>query len=218
MALRDDHAALEACESMLPYLPKKPSLTGSNAQILLWSEQFLTRYCTLAHIVVSEKVKKQSHLSTQDLKSDYTRILKPFRAWAELWEGREDLAVNPSASGKGGEQEGRMVIWHTYYDTLSFFIQHDISQALFESRLQQSLEFKQVESMNERILLHENQFPKADQATPKVGEWIDMVMANWTSMLNNEWSDDDLGSGGRAGLGRSIKEVSYRLRYGSSIN
>ena len=213
MTLRENNTALEACESMLPYLPKKTSLTGSNSQILSTIEQFLTHYCTLAHTVLSEKVQKLPNIFSKDLNSEYASILKPFRKWAEFWEGNENLAADEEADGESEEQKSRIIIWQVYYNTLSMFIQFDILKPLFESRLQQGLEFKRVEATSERLLLSDTEFPEAGQATPRIGQWIDMVITNWKSMINNGWSDEDVGPGGRAGLSQNTKKVSYILGY-----
>jgi tetratricopeptide (TPR) repeat protein len=110
-------------------------------------------------------------------------------------------------------------VWKEYYATLSYILQHDLPYPTtamatvyneHSLRLLQRNELARVESRYEGLLLKEVQFPRADEASEEVEEWVDMVMRNWRVLSSNAWDSTSLGSGGKDGLSRGVLDILYR--------
>ncbi|KAL9131170.1 MAG: hypothetical protein Q9217_000823 [Psora testacea] len=201
--------ALRSYESMLPYISSAQSSVGTSPEHRLWSERLLARHCMLVHrhVAVTRILRT---LLADGSGIELAAILKPYRAWADFWDEKHSRSVGQH-SGLDIENDSlRTRTWKGYYDTISVLIHHQIVNPVFDSRLQQAFELKRVEATYESILLNEVKFPKADQATPEIENWVDQVMANWRALLGPAWSEEDLGSGGRAALGRGVLEILYR--------
>jgi hypothetical protein len=116
--------------------------------------------------------------------------------------------------------------WKSYYDTLSTIIRNDLPydvgaahsvsekpamQGQNSLRLQQRAELKRVETIYESLLIKETHFPKASESNLEIAIWIDSVIHNWRLLCGASWSDNDLGEGGKEGVGRSVIDVSVLL-------
>lgn len=120
-------------------------------------------------------------------------------------------------------------MWQAYYDILSMVLQQHMpypdpseSTSLQEkqslkiqreskpSKLLQSQELKRVQTIYERLLVKELQFPKANIANDEIHHWADQVMANWRTLCGPSWSDRDLGPGGKRSAGLAVLEVCIR--------
>ena len=154
--------------------------------------------------------------------------LRIFRMWAQFWEaGVGATATDSSETGKT-----RRLVWKAYYDTLSTILQRDLryspastnlepqlldpSEKLptgehLASRIQQRAELKRVETTYESLLLKETRFPKASESSIVIELWVDAVMSNWRVLCGPLWQDEELGEGGKGGVGRGVLDVSIDL-------
>jgi hypothetical protein len=113
--------------------------------------------------------------------------------------------------------------WKAYYDTLSTTIRYnlpydaDTVAAASEkstlddhtsARLQQRSELKRVETIYENLLIKETHFPKASESNHEVEVWVESVIANWRVLCGPSWADEELGQGGKEGVGRGVLDVS----------
>ena len=90
-----------------------------------------------------------------------------------------------------------------------------LSSVIYETervaaRQRQRVELHRVESAYESLLLEETKFPKASQANTEVEEWADQVVTNWGLFTGPDWSDADLGKGGKQSVSRGVLEILYR--------
>lgn len=176
-----------------------------------WIENLLARHCVLSGgYVALNSEHPLSVLTRASMFRPYTLLL-PFREWAKFWERSQAADLRPTLESNGSTS--RHNIWKSYYETLSVFVQNDVVIPLYATRLEQALELKRVESIYEQMLLQRNNFPKANEATPEIESWVDLVMANWRSMTGPAWKDKDLGTGGKISVGRGILEVSLSTSF-----
>lgn len=201
-------AAYRAYSSILPYLSSLSSTFADNPQHHYWREMVLARYSVLiSHHVLA-------HVNPGDLLSPAASIppsslLTPFRAYAHNWDSR--------LSARGSRPSFNLRPWQAYYDTLSRLVQHSIVQPIFSSRLHQRTELKTVERIFEDGLLKEVSFPRADQTSSQIEGWVDQVIANWRIMCGSTWRAEELGEGGRAGVGQGVLDVSFHPRGTTSL-
>lgn len=177
-----------------------------------WTERLLAKACLYS-------VKTMPSPSVQDFGETYTA----FKAWSDFWErapSREETAAS-------GLDIPRRQVWKAYYDLLSTILQHGLvfnpdsqssadlymvstysDQTALKQR--QRSELQRVESTYEALLLAETKFPKASEASTEVEAWVQQVIANWRIFTGSEWSDAELGDGGKTAVSRSVLDILYR--------
>ena len=160
------------------------------------------------------------------LSSTHDLLLMPFRNWAVFWETNLH-PVYKLPIGIDISREQVRKVWQAYYDILSMVLQQHMpypnpstestllqdKQSLKTqresqpSRLLQSQELKRVQTIYERLLVKELQFPKANVANDEIHHWVDQVMVNWRTLCGPSWDDRDLGPGGKRSAGLAVLEV-----------
>lgn len=75
------------------------------------------------------------------------------------------------------------------------------------ARQNQRRELKRVESNYENILLRETTFPKANESNKAVRDWVELVMSNWQVLCGPDWTDQELGEGGKQAVSRNTLDV-----------
>ncbi|KAJ4353670.1 uncharacterized protein N0V89_005400 [Didymosphaeria variabile] len=201
--------AVTSFASVLPWLSSKP-IANETPQFKMWTEHLLVRLCHLS----DQSSDAASH-------TDLTDALQAFRFWAKYWE----------TTAKSGGTEGasaaryRRQAWKAYYDTLSAILRHDVpydsesvsaepatekSPVLPRTRLQQRAELKKVETIYESLLLKETHFPKASESNIEIEQWVDSAIDNWRVFCGPNWTDADLGAGGKEAVGRCMLDILYR--------
>ncbi|EMC97709.1 hypothetical protein BAUCODRAFT_33430 [Baudoinia panamericana UAMH 10762] len=153
-----------------------------------------------------------------------------FRAWSSFWQRSP-----PPASGSGISPTRvdipRREVWKAYYDTLSVILRHELiynprtdqnaellvvptegvyQQQYVDAKSRQRAELKRVEATYESLLLNETQFPKASQSNAEVERWVEEAVGNWRVLCGPEWSDEELGEGGKPALGKGLLDILYR--------
>lgn len=182
----------------------------------MWTESLLGRLCQL-----SDQSEGSSGLIGP------SEALQTFRAFAKFSEG----AGRSAGSDTADHATSRRLAWKSYYDTLSTTIHHDLPyeagtvqttsekpaiQDRTASRLQQRAELKRVETIYENLLIKETHFPKASESNREIEVWVESVISNWRVLCGASWTDNDLGEGGKEGVGRSVIDVSTYTIYQSS--
>jgi cargo-transport protein YPP1 len=174
----------------------------------MWTEHLLVRLCQLSN---------QS--SEHEALVEPLEALQAYRFWARYWEttAKHTAGEGPNAS------RYRRSAWKSYYDTLSVILrlslpyvpEHGPSITSEKSqhnhadvKLQQRAELKRVETVYEGLLLKETHFPKASESNEEIEAWSDAVMENWRHLCGSSWTDEDLGEGGKEGVGRGVLDVS----------
>ena len=198
--------ALESYESALPILTSVPATVQQPKELRTWTELYLTGFCILSSQAIKSKLS--SILETETLSA--------FRAWARFWE-----VQGPSPTGGRAPQAevSRRQVWKEYYITLSDVLQQDLpfpttalttAYTSISTRLQQRAELKRIEARYETLLLAEVQFPKAEEASDEVEDFVDLVMQNWRKLCGSSWSEQDLGEGGAEAVSRGVLDILYR--------
>ena len=200
--------------SILPWLS---SQTAESAQFRTWTEALLSRLCQL-----SDQGEGGSGLIGS------SEALQIYRAFAKFSES----AGRSAGSDTSDHAKSRRMAWKAYYDTLSTTIRYNLpydadtipasseKSALdnhTSARLQQRAELKRVETIYENLLIKETHFPKASESNHEVEVWVESVIANWRVLCGPSWTDEELGEGGKEGVGRSVLDVSTQ-RLNSNTN
>ncbi|KAK0899813.1 hypothetical protein LTR02_009458, partial [Friedmanniomyces endolithicus] len=184
-----------------------------------WTERLLARAC------MSDYGR-----TLQPTLVTLTGSLISFRAWTSFWQ-----RAPPQASGSGAKNTRvdipRRQVWKAYYNLLSVILSHDLlynvsatarselllvpqraisTQQYMDAKIRQRAELKRVEITYESVLLNETQFPKASQTNAEVELWIEQAVINWKTLSSADWTDEELGDGGKATLGRDMLDILYR--------
>ena len=193
--------ALLFYQEMLSSISELPSTFVNTPEYRTWSEALLSRYCTLVGRHVKAHINEPSKLLSPDAAIAPACILTPFRAYAKGYDAR--------SIGRTNRAGPLSHTWQAYYDTLSIFLQHDMLQPIFGSKLELSSELKSVGTMHETILLKDVKFPRADQSNLQIETWVDQVMANWRVMCGVSWRIEDLVENDKSALSRRVLDVCF---------
>jgi hypothetical protein len=197
--------AIESLESTMPILNATAKSDSGGVELRTWTEQLLTLSCILFGRAV--RYEPSGRLVTE--------ALSAFRLWASFWD-------HQSSSPPGGHAPNSMFlrrhVWKEYYATLSTVLQHDMPYPIMSmtsaypdhsTRLRQRAELRRIETKYEGLLLKEVQFPKAEESSEEVEEWVDLVMENWAVLCGSGWQDAELGKGGRESVSRDVLNILY---------
>ncbi|KAF2114774.1 filamentation protein-like protein [Lophiotrema nucula] len=201
--------AMHAYTSILPWLGTNKSIQAESAQYKMWTERLLVRLCLLS----DQSTETGEYVEPSE-------ALQAYRFWAKYWESTAKNTTGESSNSA----KYRRLAWKAYYESLSIILRDNLTYApethYLESsaekqrvpnvRLQQRAEIKRVEAIYESLLLKEKHFPKASQYNGEIEAWVDAVMENWRYLCGPNWSDGDLGEGGKEGVGRGVLDILYR--------
>lgn len=189
-----------AYKSVLPFLDANRSAIASTQQLSYWSEQLL------AALAIS-KVQDDEKLPASQ--GDNVASLA-FRHWDQLaTTGSETVHF---AYGHPGPHRSRASVWNSWYAYMSNSLQHNhYSRSIeFGSPSEQIALFRRVQTAYENEFLQNTRFPKATESNHLVEEWVEQVIRNWTVLCGPQWTDEDLGQGGRNSFSRSVIDILYR--------
>ncbi|KAL0262247.1 hypothetical protein SLS55_003686 [Diplodia seriata] len=208
--------ALKTYESVLHFVGSD-ILSAASLQFKAWSEALLARLCVLLDIS-----------KAGDRPEDLGSALHAFRLWARLMENGK---AQFSGEALADPPDMRRAVWKAYYDTLSIILrrgslysgssdpdhallgdaaEHASEEQYLSARLQQRAELKLAESVYESLLLKEARFPKASESNEEVDAWAESVMGNWRIICGPAWTDEELGEGGKAAVGKGVLDILYR--------
>ncbi|KAK4961009.1 hypothetical protein LTR10_001498 [Elasticomyces elasticus] len=216
-------AALEASgrqeEAQKVYRGTAKQTPGSRSpELRRWTERLLGRACTTTYTQTS-----------QPTFANLNECLISFRAWSHFWQ-RASSPPSGTSSSQSRVDVPRRRVWKAYYDVLSVVLRHDLlynaaddnvnlfltsqrgqtEDAYTDAKARQWAELKRVETTYESILLNETQFPKATETNVEVEQWIEQAVGNWNILCGDDWTDQELGEGGKAALGRGMLDILYR--------
>lgn len=196
------------------------TLNGSNSsEFRAWAERLLGRACLFSRRYTDPP-------TIQGLSS----ALRIFTAWGDYWQQTPSRGLQDNAAQSRLDVPRRQV-WKLYYGLLSKILQlgllhapttrqdseflllpsKDVSDEQFvASRLHQRAQLKRVEATYESLLMQETQFPKASQWNEEVEFYVEDVIGNWKVLCGSDWSDEELGEGGKDALGRGVLDTLYR--------
>ena len=200
------------------YIGATRSTPGTrSAELRQWTERLLARACLYTRVTNSSPT-----LTTLN------ESLGCFGAWSKFWQRA------PSGTSKIHLLKGdvsRRRVWSDYYALLSMILQYGLlyvpessrAHRSYVSRIQDAAEtklssyklrqrsiFQTAQETYESLLLNETQFPKANQTNVEVEDWVEQVMRNWRVFLGDQWTDIELGEGGREALSRDVLNILYR--------
>ncbi|CBY00722.1 similar to filamentation protein (Rhf1) [Plenodomus lingam JN3] len=202
--------AVATYSSIVPWLATTTSPNTESVQFKMWSENALVRLCQLS----DQSSGAGTHV-------DPSEALRTYRQWAKHW----DATAKSGGSDEAHQARHRRLAWKSYYDTLSTILRNDLpyepdstpetqeKSSLYSQssmRLRQRAELKRVETIYENLLIKETHFPKASETNHEIETWVDSVMDNWRLLCGPTWDDNDLGEGGKEGIGRSVLDILYR--------
>ena len=211
-------AAINTYTSMLPAISALQSKSNARLEQQLWTERLLHNYCRLVGNYVSSKSHQPEELLSPRAALVSKSILAPFRAWETF--ARAAPAHNGNPGVRHDALLSRRSVWRAYYDTLSVILQYCSRQSAdpngynsqfgLASTAARNAELRKVETIYEKLLLKEVDFPKANTANVEVETWADQVMNNWATLTAPTSLDEDLEEGGKPVMSRRVLEV-YRL-------
>lgn len=204
--LGSDTEALSAYDAGMPILSFEGSDLGYELRV--WTELLLSSACFLYSKVFASKRSKL--LETETLSS--------FRLWAKFWETQSNQDSIPGGFGVQSVLPRRH-IWRQYYLTLSSILQKGqpyptstlITAYVDDSaKAQQRAELEKIQTIYESLILKEVSFPKAEESSEEVEQWVEVVVQNWSVLCGSSWEENELAAGGRQLAGRRILEILYR--------
>jgi tetratricopeptide (TPR) repeat protein len=185
-------------QAILPIIKYHAGQVEASPQLAYWSEQALAQLAVTA----SQTRKEQSSNES---------ALEAFRIWASTATRSKEV---PAAKyGNIRVHSGRASTWRAYYRLLSNILRQSSTQSMNHSssaRLKQAAELRQVETQYESELLRTIGFPKATESNEIVEVWVEQVIQNWNILCGPGWHDQELGAGGRNGVGRNVLDILYR--------
>ncbi|KAK5166043.1 uncharacterized protein LTR77_008304 [Saxophila tyrrhenica] len=214
-------ASLEAGQSLgeaqKQYSQAAVKAPGSRTpELRVWTERLLARGCLFM---------KRNASPTLEVLSD---TFSCFQAWSDFWQR------SPPSTTSGGSSHldiPRREVWKAYYDVLSKLLQYGLV-SVFTNRATRSvlvvpsrefpdheqpsakirlrIDLKRVELTYESLLLTETQFPKASQSNTEIEQWVEQAISNWKVLAGSDWTDHELGEGGKESLGRGVLDILYR--------
>jgi hypothetical protein len=193
------------------------------------SETYSTQFPFLSEIL-------SQSIQSRELRRSIEELL--FQSCLYLSHGQDPAQIGPSLTSfrllsRAGPSVSpnlpRRRVWRLYYEKLSILVSNGLvyrtavstEAGSLESRQdldpgdcftlshQQYEELKHVEANYERLLMQETRFPRADEANAEVRSWIDLAMSNWRVVCGPDWSDVELGKGGKEDVGRKTLDVSF---------
>ncbi|EXJ79900.1 hypothetical protein A1O3_08185 [Capronia epimyces CBS 606.96] len=190
--------------TLLPWLDSNRSLIISTPQLLYWAQQLLARVALGFH---------QPHESGAPTASSDESLpfrLQAYRHWAVLAVRNQD--ISPSTYGNGPGHLSKLAVWRSYYRFLSAILQQGPKslQVASITRPDLATELRRAETTCENELLRHTQFPRAHESNTVIEEWVEEAIHNWHVLCGPDWSDSDLGEGGRNSVGRNVLDMLYR--------
>ncbi|KAK5046226.1 hypothetical protein LTR84_008369 [Exophiala bonariae] len=189
-------------QTILPWLDSNRSLVVSTPQLLYWAQQLLGRVA-----LGTNPPDSASSAEFNDI-SDFR--LQAFRHWAVL-----TVKNKPVASSSYGNTRGHLsnlAMWRAYYRFVSGVLHGQPGAAEYVTITPSDLavEIRRVETSYESELLRHVQFPKATESNKPVEDWVEEVVSNWQILCGPDWTESDLGQGGRNSFGRNVVDILYR--------
>lgn len=182
-----------------------------------WTERLLASGCMLINRQTAEP-------------SLYTlsEALRGFQKWSDFWQ-RSPPPIAQSNSTSAHRDVPRRKVWRAYFDLLSTILSYGLiynpsstgptllqssdhlsDQQYTSAKLSQRAALKRVESTYESLLLNETQFPKASQTNLEVETFAEQVARNWRIFSGSDWTDSELGDGGKDRVGHEVLDILYR--------
>ncbi|OAP61230.1 hypothetical protein AYL99_03431 [Fonsecaea erecta] len=199
----ESQEAKEILSSLLPWLDANRSLVVSTPQLLYWAQQLLGRVALGQEVSVT-------HSTTIDGHESASFRLQAFRHWAVL--ATKNQEVSASTYGNGPGHLSKLEIWRAYYRFMSSILQnrHGIADHVSIEHSDLAIELRRVETSYENELLRNVQFPKATESNAVIEAWVEEFIRNWQILCGPNWSESDLGEGGRNSCGRNVLDMLYR--------
>ncbi|KIW38234.1 uncharacterized protein PV06_09218 [Exophiala oligosperma] len=200
----DEQQGQELHSTLLPWLDSNRSLVVSTPQLLYWAQQLLGR------IALGQRPAEANSFPASN--NDTTSFrLQAFRHWAVLTAKAPD--VSRSTSGNSLGHLSKLMMWRAYYRFISDILlrkPRTPQSSPMNARADLSNELRRVETSYENELLRNTQFPKADGSNQVIEEWVEEFIRNWCILCGPDWSESDLGEGGRDAVGRNVLDMLYR--------
>ncbi|KEF60562.1 uncharacterized protein A1O9_02123 [Exophiala aquamarina CBS 119918] len=188
-------------QTILPWLDSNRSLVVSTPQLLYWAQQLL------GQVALGNRAPDDSAL---DFDGSSNFRLQAFRHWAVLTV--KSKPVSSLAYGNARGHLSSLTMWRTYYRFMSGILHQrpGAGQNVAISRSELAVELRRVETSYESELLRNAHFPKAIESNKPVEDWVEEVVGNWLILCGSNWTESDLGDGGRNSVGRNVLEILYR--------
>lgn len=201
---RDLPAAASVYRAVLPYMANVVALRSPCAELRRWSEELLSHMGLFF---------SPPNGSRTDQSGD---AMQAFALLSQLVEGNARTPTSSRSAITGVSQRQH---WRAYYEALSSMIRnghvppsgkHEAMDGANHSdaRLRLVEKLVSTEKNYENLLLRETHFPKATETNGEVRGWVELVMDNWRVLCGSSWSDEELGMGGKVGVGRKTLDVS----------
>lgn len=231
-------AALAVFEAALPSLfpptiATPQAAAAARSQLRYWSELFLMEFCMLQGRALrsgDRSLRDPNSLACFRAWARYwettaatSSVTSSFSAASSTTSTGTTLPAGLAGGFGFRGAVPRRRVWYEYYQAVSGVVAADLpfpptgapavqnhDQQVVSARSQLRAELKRVEAAYETLLLAETTFPRADEDRDEVETFVDLVVQNWTVLAGRGWREQDLGSGGREGLARSVLDMLYR--------
>ncbi|KAK7532685.1 filamentation protein-like protein [Phyllosticta citricarpa] len=192
-------------------------LSSASPQFKCWSEALL------AHLCIYQDISRPGARV-----EEFNQSIQTFRLWSRVTDNGKALFGGLDGSDPPNM---RRAVWKAYYSSLSVILrrrilytgssdpadplmrddaEHASEEQYIAAKLHQRSELRLAESVYEALLLKEKQFPKASENNKEIDSWAESVMHNWRVLCGPTWTDDELGEGGKSGVGKCVLDILYR--------
>lgn len=200
----NDEKGREFHQTLVPWLDSNRSLVISTPQLLYWAQQLL------GQLALVPNPSDETAIASVNVDDIASSRVQAFRHWAVLCAKSPDVLPSTYINGPG--HVPKLTLWKAYYRFISDILQQNLgtNQQLSITRSELAAELRRVETSYENELLRNTHFPKAAESNSVIEEWVEEFIHNWRIMCGPDWSDTDLGEGGRSSLGRNVLDMLYR--------
>lgn len=208
--------ATQSYKSVFRFLSQS-IFSSASPQLKCWSEALL------AHLCIYQDISRPGARV-----EEFNQSIQTFRLWSRVTENGKS-----SFGGLDGSDPPNMrrAVWKAYYGSLSVILrrrilytgsadpvdplmkddaEHASEEQYISAKLHQRSELRLAESVYEALLLKEKQFPKASENNEEIDSWAESAMRNWRVLCGPTWTDDELGEGGKASVGKCVLDILYR--------
>ncbi|KAK7534322.1 filamentation protein-like protein [Phyllosticta citribraziliensis] len=208
--------ATQSYKSVFRFLSQN-ILSSASPQLKCWSEALL------AHLCIYQDISRPGARV-----EEFNQSIQTFRLWSRVTDNGKALFGGLDGSDPPNM---RRAVWKAYYGSLSVILrrrtlytgssdpadplmrddaEHASEEQYISAKLHQRSELRLAESVYEALLLKEKLFPKASENNEEIDSWAESVMRNWRVLCGPTWTDDELGEGGKAGVGKCVLDILYR--------
>ncbi|KAF2158160.1 hypothetical protein K461DRAFT_274407 [Myriangium duriaei CBS 260.36] len=202
--------AISTLQSALPYIIGSNQIILQHRELHRWASRVITLLCSITGDNTSAK-KPSIH--------NMNEMLIEYRTW---------FIYSRNAPAEAHWALSTRSLWDSYHKLVSDVLRSNIlysgservplgvvksnlsKRRLTATRLKQFSELQRVERSYEQHLMGATVFPKAQESNHEYEVFVNRALDNWRIIMTSEWTNADVGEGGKLAYSRNVLELLYR--------